>query len=66
MDIIRKECFWYRPWKDMGATIDQCHFHATGECHCCEDCEMFITKKQVDEIIEWFVDIGRPWMEKTL
>ena len=65
-EIIRKDCFWYRPWRDMAATIDQCYFHLTGECHCDENCEMFITDKQADEVMTWFVDECRPFMLKTL
>lgn len=56
-EIIRRNCFWYRPWQDMSATIDQCYFYSDGECPCYGDCKMFITKAEADEIIEWFVDV---------
>ena len=56
-EIIRRNCFWYRPWQDMSATIDQCYFYSDGECPCHKDCEMFITKSVADEVIEWFVEL---------
>ena len=31
MKEIRKDCFWYRPWKDMSATFHQCHLKDTAE-----------------------------------
>ena len=55
--IIRRNCFWYRPWRDMSATIDQCYFCYDGECPCREDCEKFIASSQADEIIEQFIDV---------
>ena len=61
--MIRKDCYWYRPWKDMSATIDQCYFHKIGECHCCSNCEMHITKKMVDKMIEFYVDYVVPFYE---
>ncbi len=50
-NMIRRDCFWYRPWKDMGATFDQCNLAETAECPCTENCINFITKKEVDELI---------------
>ena len=63
--IIRRNCFWYRPWRDMSATIDQCYFCYDGECPCREDCEKFIASSQADEIIEQFIDV-RLQIEETL
>ena len=64
--IIRRNCFWYRPWRDMSATIDQCYFCYDGECPCREDCEKFIASSQADEIMTWFVDECRPFIQETL
>lgn len=50
--MIRRDCFWYRPWKDMGATFDQCNLAETAECPCTENCINFITKEEVDELIK--------------
>lgn len=48
---IRTNCFWYRPWNDMSATIDQCDLADTAECPCEEDCKWYISKDRVDELI---------------
>ena len=48
---IRQDCFWYRPWHDMSATIDQCNFAETAECPCNDDCKWYIANAKVDEII---------------
>lgn len=53
--MIRKDCFWYRPWKDMSATIDQCEFEDTGLCSCTEKCNMYIERKRVDELVKDYV-----------
>ena len=48
---MNKNCFWYTPWKDMAATIDQCYLAETGSCPCIEDCEWYITTAAVKSII---------------
>lgn len=48
---IRKDCFWYRPWKDMSATIDQCDLAETAKCPCDGTCDNFIHKNVVDRLI---------------
>lgn len=63
---IRTNCFWYRPWQDMSATIDQCYFYSDGECPCDGYCEMFITSSQADEVMTWFVDECGPFIQETL
>lgn len=40
--MCRDNCFWYTPWKDMSARIDQCYLAETGECPCDYNCEWFI------------------------
>ena len=64
-EIVRRNCFWYRPWRDMSATIDECYFCSVGECPCHEDCERFITKSEADKIVEQFIDV-RSQIEETL
>lgn len=49
--MVRRDCFWYRPWKDMGATFDQCEVAPVTECPCTENCVDFITKNEADELI---------------
>lgn len=51
MKKIRKDCFWYRPWKDMSATFDQCELDEPTVCNCTENCKYFIGKKEVDELV---------------
>ena len=51
MKEIRKDCFWYRPWKDMSATIDQCDLAETAKCPCDDDCKWYITNAEANEII---------------
>lgn len=51
---IRTNCFWYRPWHDMSATIDQCDLADTAECPCTEYCKWYISKDRVDELV-WAV-----------
>jgi len=51
MKDVREDCFWYRPWKDMGATFDQCELKEITECPCTENCIDFIMKKEADELI---------------
>lgn len=50
-EIIRKDCFWYRPWQDMSATFDQCELANTAECLCKEDCKWYISKDKADDLI---------------
>ena len=47
---IRKDCFWYRPWKDMSATFHQCHLKDIAK-ECDGMCEMFIHNNVVDKLI---------------
>ena len=56
--MIRKDCFWYRPWKDMSATIDSCYYGGDYICDCCEDCELYISKRQADKIMNWLIHSG--------
>ena len=57
---IRTDCFWYRPWKDMGATIDQCYLAITPECLCEEDCKWYISKDKADDLIHVILQL---WAE---
>ena len=57
MDIIRKDCFWYRPWRDMGATFDQCEVADITECPCKEDCKWHISKHKVDDLVYTILQI---------
>lgn len=50
-EVIRRNCFWYRPWRDMSATIDQCYFYSDGECPCNKDCKWYISKHTVDDLM---------------
>lgn len=51
MKIIRKNCFWYRPWRDMGATFDQCEMAPITECPCNKNCKWYISKASAQEIV---------------
>ena len=51
MKEIRKDCFWYRPWKDMSATFNQCELEKPTECPCTKNCEWYISKAKADETI---------------
>ena len=59
---IRQDCFWYRPWKDMSATIDQCDLAETAKCPCDDDCKWYITNAKVDEII-WTLQQYDKWQK---
>ena len=48
---IRTDCFWYRPWHDMGARIDQCEVAPVAECPCEEDCKWYISKASADNLV---------------
>ena len=50
-EMIKKECFWYRPWKDMGATFDQCEVAPIAECPCKENCKWYISKADAEELV---------------
>lgn len=49
----RTDCFWYRPWYNMGARIDQCEVADTAECECpCEEsCKWYISKYKADNLV---------------
>ncbi len=54
---IRTDCFWYRPWHDMGARIDQCEVADTAECPCKEDCKWYISKYKADDLVYTILQI---------
>lgn len=49
---IKRDCFWYRPWRDMGAMFDQCELAEPTECPCSENCKSYITKKDADAFVK--------------
>ncbi len=49
--MIRRDCFWYRPWKDMSATFDQCELEEPTKCSCSEECKWYISKANADEMV---------------
>ena len=51
MKIVRKDCFWYRPWQDMGATMPQCEIAPMAECPCEKDCKWYISKINADNLV---------------
>ena len=54
----RTNCFWYRPWQDMSATMYQCELAETGTCPCETDCSWFISREEVDQIIYTRLDVS--------
>lgn len=54
---IRTDCFWYRPFRDMGARIDQCEVADMAECPCKEDCKWYISKHKADNLIYTILQI---------
>lgn len=48
---IRTDCFWYRPWHDMSATIDQCDVAPIAECPCDMDCKWYISQASADNLV---------------
>ena len=51
MREVREDCFWYRPWHDMGAKFDQCDVSPTAECPCSPTCKWYISKASADNLV---------------
>ena len=56
----RENCFWYREFKDMSATVSQCEIAEPWTCPCKEDCEWFITKAAAEELV---LDLQQKFMK---
>ena len=53
-DNIRRDCYWYYCEHDMGASIDCCTLcDGLGECPCAEDCENYISNKEVTKQLKY-------------
>lgn len=51
-NVKYKICYWYAEWEDMGARVPTCNYYKRyGECPCKPECEHFITKSEVDDIV---------------
>lgn len=45
-------CYWYHEYQDMSASVPTCDYYRKyGECPCEPECEHFITKREVDDIV---------------
>ena len=50
----RQSCYWYRPWKDMNATIQWCALEdEIDSCPCTLDCSNYISERNADKIVKW-------------
>lgn len=57
-NVKYKICYWYHEYQDMSASVPTCDYYKQyGECPCEPECEHFITKREVDDIVrkeeEW-------------
>ena len=53
-------CYWYHEYQDMSASVPTCDYYRQyGKCPCEPECEHFITKKEVDDIVRNMGKIGQ-------
>lgn len=59
-NVKYKICYWYHEYQDMSASVPTCDYYRQyGECPCEPECEHFITKKEVDDIVRNMGKIGQ-------
>lgn len=59
-NVKYKICYWYAEWEDMGARVPTCDYYKQyGKCPCELECEHFITKTEVDDIVRNMGKIGQ-------
>ena len=59
-DVKYKICYWYHEYQDMSASVPTCDYYRQyGECPCEPECEHFIAKKEVDDIVRNMGKIGQ-------
>lgn len=63
MSKIKKDCFWYSPDHDMGATIDDCALSESWSCPCGE-CNWYIANKNVERMVAQLVGAADIYKEK--
>ncbi|MDT3386261.1 MAG: hypothetical protein LIR46_00615 [Bacteroidota bacterium] len=50
--MLNENCYWYREYQDMQARVPTCEFYGSyGHCPCAVDCEHFISKKDVSDMV---------------
>lgn len=55
-----KICYWYHEYQDMSASVPTCDYYRQyGECPCEPECEHFITKREVDDIVRNMKKVGQ-------
>lgn len=53
-------CYWYHEYQDMSASVPTCDYYRQyGKCPCEPECEHFITKREVDDIVRNMGKIGQ-------
>ena len=59
-NVKYKICYWYHEYQDMSASVPTCDYYRQyGKCPCEPECEHFITKKEVDDIVRNMGNIGQ-------
>lgn len=59
-NVKYSNCYWYHEYQDMSASVPTCDYYRQyGECPCEPECEHFITKKEVDDIVRNMGKIGQ-------
>lgn len=50
--MLNEKCYWYHEYQDMQARVPTCEFYGHyGQCHCTAECEHFISKTEVSNIV---------------
>lgn len=59
-NVKYKICYWYHEYQDMSASVPTCDYYRQyGKCPCEPECEHFITKEEVDDIVRNMSKIGQ-------
>lgn len=59
-NVKYSNCYWYHEYQDMSASVPTCDYYRQyGKCQCEPECEHFITKKEVDDIVRNMGKIGQ-------
>lgn len=53
---IKKNCYHYTEWHDMGATIPCCSLQTRPGCTPCENCQDYISNSDVSKMVREMMD----------
>ena len=56
---IMRNCYWRHEYQDMNATVPTCDYYGQyGSCLCSDECEHYISEKEVENIIRKRAEAG--------